>query len=202
MSGLPQIHALGIIDANGIRSNHSQSWPVPKSDLSFRDYFKALKSNPSAGVVSRRARARPRHGGMGGDSKRVPCWRRTANFSAWSSPRPMKYFQELFRLDVDRRRICHRRCCAADGTLLARYPMAGQIGDKASASVFAKLADTRSGVSRSVSPIDRTSSHCGGVSPDEISPRRRRDAERDRRVRRMAPDRRHDGGHRIRHDRS
>src|SRR5580704_3951179 len=46
MSGLPQIHALGYLDANGIRSNHWQSWPAPKKDVSFLEYFKVLKANP------------------------------------------------------------------------------------------------------------------------------------------------------------
>ena len=46
MSGLPQIHVLGLLDANGIRSNHWQSWPAPKIDTSFREYFQVLKSNP------------------------------------------------------------------------------------------------------------------------------------------------------------
>src|SRR5580704_8468058 len=36
MSGLPQVHALGFLDANGIRLNHWQSWPAPKVDTSFR----------------------------------------------------------------------------------------------------------------------------------------------------------------------
>src|SRR5579862_5557145 len=46
MSGLPQIHALGFLDANGIRSNHWQSWPAPRMDASFLDYFRVLKANP------------------------------------------------------------------------------------------------------------------------------------------------------------
>src|ERR1700689_1476577 len=47
MSGLPQIHALGFLDANGIRSNHWQSWPPPKMDASFLEYFQVLKANPN-----------------------------------------------------------------------------------------------------------------------------------------------------------
>src|SRR3984885_122592 len=46
MSGLPQVHALGYLDANGIRANHWQTWPAPKMDASFLDYFQVLKSNP------------------------------------------------------------------------------------------------------------------------------------------------------------
>ncbi len=45
LSGLPQIHALGISDADGQRLNFSQYWPVPGHDLSFRTYFKALKAD-------------------------------------------------------------------------------------------------------------------------------------------------------------
>ena len=42
-----------------------------------------------------------------------------------------------------------------DGTLLARYPVAGQIGKIVPVSVLKTLAASRSGVSRSVSPVDQ-----------------------------------------------
>ena len=42
-----------------------------------------------------------------------------------------------------------------DGTLLARYPMAGRVGMVAPASTLKKLDDSRSAISRSVSPVDR-----------------------------------------------
>jgi diguanylate cyclase (GGDEF)-like protein/PAS domain S-box-containing protein len=65
----------------------------------------------------------------------------------------MKYFQELFRSTSmgDGFAITLLR---NDGTLLTRFPMAGQIGTKVPASVLATLSDSRSGVSRSTSPVD------------------------------------------------
>jgi hypothetical protein len=44
--GLPQIDTLGILDAKGIRLNHSRDWPNPNIDLSYREFFQALKENP------------------------------------------------------------------------------------------------------------------------------------------------------------
>src|SRR5580704_2919522 len=100
MSGLPQIHALGFLDANGLRSNHWQSWPAPKMDASFLEYFQVLFRSTSMG-----------------DGYAITLLRN-------------------------------------DGTLLTRYPMAGQIGTKVPASVLVTLSDSRSGVSRSTSPVD------------------------------------------------
>src|SRR5580700_7578218 len=65
----------------------------------------------------------------------------------------MKYFQELFRSTStgDGYAITLLR---KDGTLLTRHPMAGQIGTKVSASILSSLSESRSGVSRSTSPVD------------------------------------------------
>ena len=46
MSGLPQIDALGILDAEGKRLNLSREWPSANTDLSYREYFQAIKKNP------------------------------------------------------------------------------------------------------------------------------------------------------------
>lgn len=45
--GLPQLDAISIIDADGNLLNFSRYWPIPDVNVADRDYFKALKDNPS-----------------------------------------------------------------------------------------------------------------------------------------------------------
>lgn len=47
ITGLPQVDAVTMIDANGKLINFSRYWPIPKVDVSDRDYFKALKADPN-----------------------------------------------------------------------------------------------------------------------------------------------------------
>jgi len=47
IAGLPQIDAVTIIDAQGKLLNFSRYWPIPEVNVSDRDYFKALRSDPS-----------------------------------------------------------------------------------------------------------------------------------------------------------
>ncbi len=47
LSGLPQIDAVTMIDKNGKLLNFSRFWPIPKVNVSDRDYFKALKADPN-----------------------------------------------------------------------------------------------------------------------------------------------------------
>ena len=153
MSGLPQIHVLGLLDANGIRSNYGKYWPAPKLDTSFREHFQVLKSNPKMtsyldapelGTVTGEwvaIEARPVHGRDG------------KFFGTVFASTAMKYFDELFR-STSMGEGYAITLLRKDGTLLTRYPMAGQIGMKVPASVLATLSDSRSGVSRSISPVD------------------------------------------------
>ncbi|HEX7677060.1 MAG TPA: ATP-binding protein, partial [Thermoanaerobaculia bacterium] len=47
IAGLPQIDAITIIDAQGKLLNFSRYWPIPDVNVSDRDYFKSLKSDPA-----------------------------------------------------------------------------------------------------------------------------------------------------------
>jgi diguanylate cyclase (GGDEF)-like protein/PAS domain S-box-containing protein len=153
MSGLPQIHALGFLDANGIRSNHWQSWPAPKMDASFLEYFQVLKANPKLMSYL----DAPELGPVTGAWVTIEARRVLAKDGRFCgvvyASTDMKYFQALFRSTSmgDGYAITLLR---KDGTLLTRYPMAGQIGTKVPASVLATLSDSRSGVARSTSPVD------------------------------------------------
>jgi diguanylate cyclase (GGDEF)-like protein/PAS domain S-box-containing protein len=153
MSGLPQIHALGFLNANGIRSNHWQSWPAPKMDASFLEYFRVLKANPKLKSYLDAPVLGPVTGAWVAIEARPVLAKDGRFFGVVYASTDMKYFQELFRSTSmgDGYAITLLR---KDGTLLIRYPMAGQIGMKVPASVLATLSDSRSGVSRSISPVD------------------------------------------------
>ena len=55
MSGLPQIDALGILDADGKRLNLPREWPSPNTDLSYREYFQAIKEKSDDHVICQSA---------------------------------------------------------------------------------------------------------------------------------------------------
>ena len=153
MSGLPQIHALGFLDANGIRSNHWQTWPAPKMDASFLEYFQVLKSNPKLTSYLDAPARGPVTGAWVAIEAR-PVLAKDGRFSGvvYAST-DMKYFQELFR-STSMGEGYAISLLRKDGTLLTRYPMAGQIGMKVPASVLTTLSDSRFGVSRPTSAVD------------------------------------------------
>jgi diguanylate cyclase (GGDEF)-like protein/PAS domain S-box-containing protein len=45
-SGMPHVSSLATVNAKGTLFNFSRSWPSPRIDVSDRDFFQALKSNP------------------------------------------------------------------------------------------------------------------------------------------------------------
>lgn len=47
LAGLPQLDAITLIGADGTLINFSRSWPIPAVNLSDRDYFRALRDDPS-----------------------------------------------------------------------------------------------------------------------------------------------------------
>src|SRR5690349_1059819 len=48
IEGLPQVDAATLIDAQGKLINFSRYWPIPAVNVADRDYFKALKTDPTA----------------------------------------------------------------------------------------------------------------------------------------------------------
>src|SRR6202011_1837464 len=48
---LPQIDTLGVLDAEGRRLANSRGWPITDIDLSSREYFQALKTNPKQPLI-------------------------------------------------------------------------------------------------------------------------------------------------------
>src|ERR1700733_5139785 len=153
MSGLPQLHALGIVDADGLRINNSQSWPAGRSDYSSREYFQALKANPKLPSFL----SGPVRGIVTGAWVVViarPLLTKDGAFAGVVfASTDTKYFQELFR-STSLGDGYAATLLREDGTLLTRYPMAGETGTIAPVPLLGPLAHSRSGVSRSVSPID------------------------------------------------
>ncbi len=152
-SELPQIDTMAVMDAGGKKINHSRDWPIPAVDLSSREYFKALNAHPELSSFI----SEPVQGVTSGHwvvvfARSV----RTADgrlLGVVSASTVLNYFEDLFRstaLGEGYAVTLLRR----DGTLLARFPMAGTIGQIVPASVLKKIANANSGVSRSISPID------------------------------------------------
>jgi diguanylate cyclase (GGDEF)-like protein/PAS domain S-box-containing protein len=152
-SGLPQIDALGFINAQGIRINRSIDWPNPPQDLSQRTYFQVLKANPDLTYYV----SEPLRGSAFGDWVVVLARSVRAKDGRFLgvvfASTVLKYYEDLFHstsLGDGYAAALMRQ----DGTLLARYPVAGSIGMKVPGSVLKTLGNSRSGVSRSVSPVD------------------------------------------------
>src|SRR6202795_623837 len=152
-SELPQIASLAILDANGKKLNHSRDWPSPNNDLSSREYFQELKANPNiTSFVSK-----PVQGSTTGEWVVVlgrPALSKDGQFlGVIVASTVINYFEDLFRSTSfgDGYAASLMR---QDETLLARYPVAETIGKVIPATILGKLADSRSGAFRGISPID------------------------------------------------
>ncbi len=158
-SALPQISGLGILDADGLRLNQTRDLPSPNSDFSHREYFTALKENPKLADNSQLPSfiGEPIRASLSGDwvimMSRPVLAKDSHLLGVVFASTKMKYFEDLFQstsLGDGYAATLLRR----DGTLLARYPRAGQVGAIIPASVLKTLSNSRSGVSRSISPVD------------------------------------------------
>ena len=162
--------------------------------------FPGAEIQSEADVVSRRARARPRHRSMGGDR------------SASGAGEGWKIFRRRLRLDrheilpravsldVDGRRLCDN--AAAQGRHAVDALSDGRPDRNESAGFglghVVGLALRRFALDQ---PGRWASPHRRRLQPHEISPRRRRDAGGGCRLRPLAPDGDHHGRHRRRDDR-
>ena len=150
---LPQIDTLGVVDAEGQRVNYSREWPSPELDLSSREYFQALKRDPNLPLVI----AEPVRGSSTGAWVVVVARSIVGHDGRFLgvvyASTLLSYFEELFSATslADGYAATLMR---QDGTLLARFPAAGQIGAKAPAAILEKLKHARSAVSNSISPVD------------------------------------------------
>jgi len=153
IDGLPQIDTLGVVNARGHRVAHTRGWPSEPIDLSGRQYFQTLKQNPQRSAYI----SDPIQGMASGHWTIVLAHAVRAPSGEFLgvvfSSTVLKYFEDLFRLTSLGDGYA-ATLLKMDGTLLARYPMAGRIGMVAPASTLKKLGVSRSAISRSVSPVD------------------------------------------------
>jgi diguanylate cyclase (GGDEF)-like protein/PAS domain S-box-containing protein len=152
-SGLPQINAIGVIDADGKRINSSREWPNSPVDLSSRRYFQAIRKNPKLDFFV----GEPMLGNISNVWVIVfakPILAKNGNFlGVVFATTTLKYYEDLFRVTSLGEGYA-ATLMRDDGTLLARYPVVGRIGAIAKASVLTKMGNFASGTSRSISPID------------------------------------------------
>ncbi|HEX7564971.1 MAG TPA: cache domain-containing protein, partial [Bradyrhizobium sp.] len=153
ITGLPQIDAVTMINAQGKLINFSRYWPIPDVNVSDRDYFKALKADPnletfiSAPVQNR-----------GNGTWNIYIARRLNDpngefMGLLLGAMSLQYFENFFgstSLGVGSSVSLVRE----EGTLLASYPHSENIGKQFSNSGQRALA--AGGNIRELSAIDQT----------------------------------------------
>jgi signal transduction histidine kinase/HPt (histidine-containing phosphotransfer) domain-containing protein len=155
LAGLPYISAVTMIDATGDLINASRSWPIPQVNVADRDYFQAMRGDPTLQrFISQPVRNR-------GDAtwtiflaRRVPA--RGGGFAGLLlGAIDLKYFEDFYRsvLVGDGSAISLIRL---DGAMLARYPPADVIGSVFPLGGVRALGGGTTGVIRDVSPVDGT----------------------------------------------
>ncbi len=154
IGGIQQLSAVTVISREGKLINFSRSWPAPEVDVSDRDYFRALKDNPSlksyisAPVQNRVTGAWTiflvhRVVGAGGEF-----------LGLILGAIEMRYFEDFYRtISLDEgSSISVQRL---DGVMLVRFPRTDAIGKTFSGSDHL-LHGGVSGSLRELSPIDGT----------------------------------------------
>jgi signal transduction histidine kinase len=151
ISGLPQLDAVTLINRDGKLINFSRSWPVPEVDVSDRDYFQALKDDPTrASYVSAPVRNR------GTGTWTIFVARRVSGadgefLGLILGAIEMRYFEDFYQAIVgEGGSIVILRL---DGVMIARFPRTEAIG-KILNSSDRLLPDGISGSVREPSPID------------------------------------------------
>jgi cache domain-containing protein len=139
-AGLLELDAVTLIDVNGKLINFSRYWPIPDVNVSDRDYFKALKSDPNlASFVSEPVRNR------GNGTWTIYVARRLndpkGNFMGLVlGAMSLQYLENFFgstSLGLDVTISLSRE----DGVLLAQFPPTEEIGSQTSDSGARALAN-------------------------------------------------------------
>ena len=156
IASLPQVNAITVLDHTGKLLNFSRYWPIPDVDLSDRDYFQALVSDPTL----QRFIGRPVRNRGDGVWTIYVARKVTAPDGTFLGlvlgAVELSYFEDLYRRIVpadDYVVGVFRR----DGVLMVRYPhredATGNAYPSSSATLFAAKG-IASGDVRIVSPID------------------------------------------------
>ncbi len=127
LDGLPQLDAITLIDADGKLINFSRYWPIPEVNVADRDYFKALKADPSRkSFVSVPVKNR------GDGSWTIYLARRVNGLDGRFAglvlgAMRMQYFEDFYH-SVRPGEASAISMIRDDGVLLARYPHSSVIG--------------------------------------------------------------------------
>jgi signal transduction histidine kinase len=152
ISGVPQLNAVALTDADGNVVNSSRSWPVQTFNVADRDYFHAARDDfGGMTYVSAPALSRATGVWMIFLSRRIAAPDGTF-LGAVVGAMEMRYFEEFYgaiALGKDSSIALQR----LDGTMLARYPPTNAIG-KTFSNANLLLRDGVSGSVRAPSPID------------------------------------------------
>ncbi len=152
-SELPQLDALAFISPSGEVLNISRTWPAPALNFANREDFPLAKSMPQ----SKSSFITLQHSRITKDWLLVLTRGAAADRGAFlgevDAAIKLAYFEALFSSTSlgDGYAVSLMR---QDGTLLARYPTAGEIGKHFPASVLQALSSSRSAISRAISPVD------------------------------------------------
>jgi len=139
ITGLPQIDAVTMINAQGKLINFSRYWPIPAVDVSDRDYFMALKADPNLETfISAPVRNR------GSGTWNIYIARRLNDpngefMGLLLGAMSLQYFENFFAstsISVGSSISLVRE----DGTLLANYPHSENIGEQSSGAGQRALA--------------------------------------------------------------
>jgi signal transduction histidine kinase len=151
ISGIPQVDAVTLISAEGKLINFSRYWPTPEVNVSDRDYFKALEADPTRKTF---ISAPVQNRGTGTWTiylARRLKGKRGEFLGLVLGAMELKYFEDFYRAvsPGDQSSIVLLR---QDGVMLARYPLALEIGKAFGAERI--LHGGVSGTVREPSPID------------------------------------------------
>ncbi len=151
--GLPYINAVTMISATGDLINFSRFWPIPAVNVADRDYFVALRDDPSLKrFISAPVRNRGDNTWTVYLARRVPS--RDGSFAGLLlGAIDLKYFEDFYRSMslADGSAISMVRM---DGQLLVRYPPTGSIGSIFPMGGQHALGGGTSGVIQDASPVD------------------------------------------------
>jgi signal transduction histidine kinase/FixJ family two-component response regulator len=152
IAGLPQVDAVTMIDADGKLINFSRYWPIPEVNVSDRDYFKALRDNPTLqSFISAPVQNR------GSGTWNIYVARRLTDpngefMGLLLGAMSLQYLENFFG-STSRSLDTSISLAREDGTLLARFPPTDQIGKPSSGGGQRALA--AGGIIREISTRDK-----------------------------------------------
>lgn len=156
IAALPQVNAVTVIDRHGNLLNFSRYWPIPKVNISDRDYFKMLKSDPG---LDRYIGQPVQNRGDGAWTIYIARKVRAPDGSFLGlvlGAVELGYFERLYGAIVPASDYVVS-IFRQDGTMLVRHPQRnGSVGRIFSGAAAVKIAGTApgGGTIRMVSPID------------------------------------------------